>query len=177
MINHGVLAQICLESYHAQTFSFDDVEVLVMPVNGCNVVAIRGTELSEWRDISRVLLGSGSFESAAYGVAMRLFKYIDAKKPTIITGHSVGGCIAIALSRMIDCSEVVVFGAIRASQLAGCKCTSYIHANDAVPKLLYPLCWTTGEKVYLAKHKRKSYKLSIKDHLLQGYIDELTARA
>lgn len=170
-ISHKRLAELCLDSYHVSTFSVDDVEVLYFPINGYNVVVIRGTELNEWRDLFRVAFAD--YRNAAHKVARKLVQRLNHSLPTVLAGHSAGGCIALHLSQLIDSNEVVTFGAPRISLLGEGVVTSYVHGNDMIPKLLYPFCWTSGEKRTLAKNKQKWYKYSIKDHLLQGYIENL----
>jgi len=168
MKNHKRLAELCLRSYHEQTFAINGVEVLVVDNN----IVIRGTEPSSFTDIVRNLFGQIGYEFAAYSIYYRCLEIIDRRCPVYITGHSAGGAIAIYLSRLINAKEVVVFGCPRLSESAH-NLYSYVYANDAVPKLLFPKKQHSGDLVELGKDRKRWYKLSVQDHFLFNYIGAL----
>lgn len=167
LVNHQTLAQYCIDSYRERTFVSRDVEVLYLDLPHCHVFAIRGTEADKfisgrgWKDVIRDLaiwprdigatFGHAGFVAGWDSIVEEVLEIAQKQlKPVVLTGHSLGGAIALVgtyeLIRHGQAVECVTFGAPRAlvpagmvpvilGAMLGCA-TQYEHYRDPVPALL-----------------------------------------
>ncbi|NIB44830.1 lipase family protein [Pseudomaricurvus alkylphenolicus] len=152
-------------SYKRATFMVHEVEVLIQKFERYQVVAFRGTEFSGlwsrggfWdvlRDL-RVwpvgyhgLRGHAGFLRGVRLIEKPLLEGLDRKLPVYVTGHSLGGGLAIPAARLLDRSgfvvaELVTFGTPRCiskgfEYFGHISVTEYEFGNDIVPTLQF---WT-----------------------------------
>lgn len=176
IIDHNELAQYCVTSYHKKTGSAKDVEFLHIRNDRAHVFAFRGTEADKffsgrgWKDVIRDLAvwprdignteGHAGFVSGWQAIAPKVKSIIrtEPDKPIVLTGHSLGGSIAlIGAYRLIKAGlnvELVTFGAPRALVLSGidskvlldlrAASTQYQHYRDWFPGLMN---WTDYDHV------------------------------
>lgn len=200
-MRHKTLAKLCKESYERRTGSIADVEYLITSAPNCSVIAFRGTETKDliskggWEDIARDLrvfpsydsrvglAHSGFLKGAREVVDDQISKFFGKHTPLIITGHSLGGglavCAAIMLKSMgYNVRELVTFGCPRAvwvsalGKLAGVKVTQYRHGHDFVT--------TVPWKLWGYRHMAKNTQLGTRgpkrnwdDHDINLYIENL----
>lgn len=166
---HSRLAVMCHKSYIKETFSVDDVEVLIED----NTVAVRGTELRSVKDLLRNLLGPVGYQHAAESIYNGCLERLDLSRPITVTGHSAGAAIALYLGVLLGADNIVVFGCPKVP-LNDIKATSYVFENDVVSKLPVFSCSHAGTVVRLGNLKKvKWYKPSLEDHWLHNYIKGL----
>ena len=177
-MNHKLLADLCAASYKDYTFKEGDVEVLHEETKTHHVYAIRGTEMSDffsgrgWMDVIRDIAiwpksikgtyGHAGFVHGWHEIEDRVIRdYYYRKqgspkvKPMILTGHSLGGAIAVVgayklkLEHAVPLDECVTFGAPPAidfdevekdrqvAERVESITTQYVHVSDHVPNTLW----------------------------------------
>lgn len=175
------LLELVQDSYTHTSYSVHELEFCVHD----NVVAIRGTESlspstlrNAWdiiRDI-RVLpwkisgLPWGAAGFVKGGKAVYDLLKEQGITPTEITGHSLGGAVAVVVSQLFLNDGIVVpvttFGAPKVfytKSLEGVPCTMYRKGGDPVPG------------VFLGKHPQPVTQLGpkkwfrLRDHFLKSY--------
>ena len=181
MLNHQKISEICAESYEALDFEELNIEVIVRD----NVFAFRGTD-EPWdavRDL-RILpiwtreLGwcpAGFLRAAKRLMPKCLSECMDRdieKEDIVLTGHSLGGAVALIVGALmvrdeVNVQEIVTFGAPRCGRLKildNTPVTMYRHGKDIVP-MVHPV---------MRRHKkmrrfgaRESY---ISDHYMANYV-------
>lgn len=196
---HKLLVLLCEASYNRRSFVVNDVEFLIDDVHGCQVVAIRGTEangmLSKggWRDVLmdlRIgpsgyygLRGHAGFLSGAKAIEKVLLDALDKSAPVIVTGHSLGGGIAIPVARMLlanhfDVKELVTFGCPRCitkghNQFKSIEISQYEYRDDVVPTFQF---WSPRKhfnrlSIGGARSKNWFFNRNWKDHNIFNYVD------
>ncbi len=203
--HHRQLAELSAEAYGAHTFAAHELEglhrVMDMKVKQwpeVQVIALRGTEFTGlfsnggWRDIVRDLLvmprkmegvgvGHRGFITGAADVFQTLVPLLDAKKPIICTGHSLGAAVAQALALLLNLHgfyvlEYVGFGCPRVfsgkPDWGRVRVSHYRYGRDIVPSLLPP--------GLLYRHPNKAIQLGAKrwlpsfdDHDINHYVREV----
>lgn len=167
-LSHKHIVRRCLSSYEKKTFSYKDVDVLILKMAKVTLVMFRGTEANDlfgdsqgWKDVRRDLMfwskkhhglkGHAGFISGAKDVLNDLMKHIgdSQDKPLIVAGHSLGGGLAIPTAALLrgkgyQILEVVTFGTPRVlssghGQFKHIKVTEYEFGNDIVPTFQW---WT-----------------------------------
>nr|WP_277345741.1 lipase family protein [Pseudomaricurvus alkylphenolicus] len=167
------------------------------------VVAFRGTEFSRmwekggfWdvlRDLRVLpasyldLRGHAGFLRGVKAVEWMLLGSLDKNKPVYVTGHSLGGGLAIPAARLLDkngfdVAELVTFGTPRCisqghDYFRHIKVTEYEYGNDIVPTLQF---WSTRKHINrtpLGKRRSKNWfwMRTWGDHDLTLYIGSLQA--
>ncbi len=164
MLTHYDLAYFCVRAYSEATYVTGEVEFLVDVIDGVQVVGFRGTEASDWnqdgnfkdilRDLriapwhdSRVGWGHAGFlRGAARAIDEYLLDNLNPGLPVVLTGHSLGGGLAIPTAAILQhhgftVKELVTFGAPRTlatghKKFTNIAVTQYIYRNDVVPKLM-----------------------------------------
>jgi pimeloyl-ACP methyl ester carboxylesterase len=121
------LAELCAESYDKFTFRQKGVDVLYRDIGTHHVYAFAGTSL-EWTDIIRNLSwwgnavgdteGHAGYVKGWKAVKAAIEVHIDSldDKPIILTGHSMGGAIAVIgaydlSKKYLKVTNCVTFGA------------------------------------------------------------------
>ena len=181
VLNHQKISEICAESYEALDFEELNIEVIVRD----NVFAFRGTD-EPWdavRDL-RILpiwtreLGwcpAGFLRAAKRLMPKCLSECMDRdieKEDIVLTGHSLGGAVALIVGALmvrdeVNVQEIVTFGPPRCGRLKildNTTVTMYRHGKDIVP-MVPPV---------MRRHKkmrrfgaRESY---ISDHYMANYV-------
>lgn len=192
-ITHYQCSEICRESYKQLTYSTRDVEVLVKPIDGDYVVAVRGTEAKHfyknWNilDIVRNLLAFPWYDKrvgwAHYGylkAAQKAAKnkVFRKKGKYYLTGHSLGGAVATLIAAILkhyDFNvELVTFGCpgVLASGHAKLKptTTQYVYKNDVVPSLLTR---TIYKHINIKQIGKRGGIKNTRDHDINNYITAL----
>ncbi len=181
MTSHQQLSSICAESYRKATFEEANIEVLVKG----NIFAFRGTDEPKdaLRDMRILPLWTRELGWCPAGflkasrrlvnkvTSVCLEKDIDHKN-IILTGHSLGGAVALILGALmtrdeIPPVEIVTFGAPRCGRLKildNVPVTQYRHGKDIVP-MVPPLMRRHNKLVKLGKPKSL-----IKDHFVVNYV-------
>lgn len=181
MPSHQELSRICGESYQECSFEEANIEVLVKG----NVFAFRGTDEPKdaLRDMRILPLWTRELGWCPAGflkasrrlvnkvTSVCLEEDIDHEK-IILTGHSLGGAVALILGALmtrdeIPPTEIVTFGAPRCGRLKildSVQVTQYRHGKDIVP-MVPPLMRRHNKLLELGKPT--SY---IKDHFVVNYI-------
>ena len=155
-------------SYDERTIRVNEVECLVVPVDGIQCVIPRGTEFSAfiggggWRDVlrdirfiiwkdRRVGWSHAGFVKGAAGIVDKgLFGVLDRNKPIAFYGHSLGGALAINAAKMLhwhgfNVIEVVTFGAPRTLTKGSVKAFKHTgipiteYSNDGDPIVSLPI--------------------------------------
>lgn len=181
MTSHQKLSSICAESYKKCTFEEANIEVLVKG----NIFAFRGTDEPKdaLRDMRILPLWTRELGWCPAGflkasrrlvnkvTSVCLEKDIDHKN-IILTGHSLGGAVALILGALmtrdeIPPVEIVTFGAPRCGRLKildSVPVTQYRHGKDIVPTVP-PLMRRHNKLVRLGEPKSL-----IKDHFVVNYV-------
>ena len=182
MASHQELSQLCARCYQESTFEEANIEVLVQD----NVFAFRGTDepLDALRDIRIFPLWTRELGFCPAGflkaskrlvnkvTSICLEQDIDHKK-IILTGHSLGGAVAMILGALMTRDEIppkqiVTFGAPRCGRLKildGVPVTQYRNGKDVVP--LVPPLMRRHDKLLELGRPGNSY---IKDHYVINYV-------
>lgn len=208
MITSYKLAKLCEKSYTEKTFSTHGVEVLVERVFDQQIIAIRGTEINKFdeksiikkikgtdgKDIIRNifipdwyaegLIGSAGVLWGAKSVIKVVGDFVIKSDPVWITGHSLGGGIAIPLTRLLhtrgfNVAGLVTFGCPRVlswghNLYSNIKVVQYEYRNDIVPELLF---WTFKkhlDRTHLGEprsNKRKDRTWD--DHKMELYTEAI----
>ncbi|MEZ6188422.1 MAG: lipase family protein [Planctomycetota bacterium] len=169
-VNVAYLAELELLTYYATTFQketleahgFRDVvnlttslgECLVADRDGATLVAFKGTTFERLSYVARNLKGWRSEARAGGGVHAGFKECLDSlwpklrqtlaarSKPVWLTGHSLGGALAvIAGTRLPRVQGVVTFGTPRVGNQAfadGLRipCARYVNGRDGIPHML-----------------------------------------
>ena len=182
MTDHQYIADVCQRSYFDKTFEEANIEVLIEK----NVIAFRGTDepLDAVRDLRIFPLWTkelgwcpAGFLKASKRLTTKVMSECWQKgitpKDMILTGHSLGGAVALIVGALmvrdeINPSEIVTFGAPRCGRLKildNMNVTCYRHGKDSVP-LVPPL---------MRRHKKNErfgQPMSfIGDHLMGHYAN------
>ena len=182
MASHQELSQLCARCYQESTFEEANIEVLVQD----SIFAFRGTDepLDALRDIRIFPLWTRELGFCPAGflkaskrlvnkvTSICLEQDIDHKK-IILTGHSLGGAVAMILGALMTRDEIppkqiVTFGAPRCGRLKildGVSVTQYRNGKDVVP--LVPPLMRRHDKLLELGRPGNSY---IKDHYVINYV-------
>jgi len=166
---HYKLAKLSTIAYDQHTYSSGDVEVFHEIKGGIHFFAIRGTEAADFFsgrgfiDVIRDLrvwprkIGNTKAHAGFVKGYKEIEQYIltilaKDKRPIVLTGHSMGGAIALIAGYSIQKSmggrllDVVTFGAPRCIRVGTieadileelkAKTTQYQHVQDKVPGFL-----------------------------------------
>jgi len=182
MTSHQVLSKLCGESYKKSTFEEANIEVLVKK----SVFAFRGTDepLDALRDLRILPLWTRELGFCPAGflkASKRLVNKVTSiclemdidHKNIELTGHSLGGAVALILGALmvrdeIPPKQIVTFGAPRCGRLKildGVPVTQYRHGKDVVP--LVPPLMRRHNKLLELGQPGGSW---IKDHFVVNYI-------
>lgn len=194
--DHQIIANVCQRSYFGKTFEEANIEVLIEN----NIVAFRGTDepLDAVRDLRIFPLWTKELGWCPAGflkASKRLVSKVMsecwtrgiAPKDMILTGHSLGGAVALIVGALmvrdeINPSEIVTFGAPRCGRLKildGMEVTCYRHGKDIVP-LVPPLMrrhkknerfgdpYSFIQDHYMGHYANMSYILERKERLANG---------
>jgi predicted lipase len=181
MTSHQQLSSICAESYRKATFEEANIEVLVKG----NIFAFRGTDepkdaLRDMRILPLWTRELGWCPAGFLKASRRLVNKVTSvclerdidHKNIILTGHSLGGAVALILGALmtrdeIPPVEIVTFGAPRCGRLKildSVPVTQYRHGKDIVPTVP-PLMRRHNKLVRLGEPKSL-----IKDHFVVNYV-------
>ena len=182
MASHQELSQLCARCYQEATFEEANIEVLVQD----NVFAFRGTDepLDALRDIRIFPLWTRELGFCPAGflkASKRLVNKVTSvcleqdidHKNIVLTGHSLGGAVAMILGALmtrdeIPPKEIVTFGAPRCGRLKildGVPVTQYRNGKDVVP--LVPPLMRRHDKLLELGRPGSSW---IKDHYVINYV-------
>lgn len=143
-------------------------------------------DLMAWPTYSRIL--GAHLHTGFLGGAVSVSEYILTRcpldKPVVVTGHSLGGGIALILALLlrharVNVMECVLFGAPKIiskkskAVCAGLNLTSYRHGNDfvtTVPRYL----WGYVHPAPLLQLGSRAGRPSWDDHAIGNYVDALT---
>jgi len=197
--NHSELFKLASKSYHEVSCKVNEVECLVSTLDDIQVVAFRGTEGGDlisgggvWdvlRDIrfipwydKRVGWSHAGFLKGARGVVDKgLYGMLDRDVPIDLTGHSLGGVLAINAAAILraegfNVRQVITFGAPRtltAGSLkryikTGVHTIEYSNKGDPIPD--FPSRWWGYRHVneQYTSHKVNGYSIA-NNHLLEHY--------
>ena len=197
-----VLLKLADESYQQHTIKVAEVECLITIVDGIQVVSVRGTEGGAlisgngWLDVLRDIRivpwynrhtgwSHAGFLKGAKGIVDRgLFGALRRSLPVVLTGHSMGGAIALNAAMLLkgagfNVSLVVTFGAPRTFKKgaakkftkSGISCYQYAMENDPVTKV--PFRWWRYRHVNEIKIGQGFGLSAFESHLLKSYSRHL----
>lgn len=140
LANALACARACADSYGRETIKVGSIEILVVDLNNAVIIAFRGTDsVADWvtdaRFLRRTLCTESNgdvvechagFLSAAGSVLVELFaqlRYSVADRPVFVTGHSLGGALAmlcaLEMSRQkVGIAQIYTFGQPRVGNAA-----------------------------------------------------------
>jgi len=169
-----------------------DVHAAVSDHDGLTVISFRGTVPEDWEDWFRDLaawprrdhprLGPchDGFLSGAEAILPQLAPVLTPSRPFALTGHSLGGALAIATAALLidnglTPARLTTFGAPRVGMalgpllapIPGCR---FRHGDDPVPEVpswpyLNDRPWTTIGR---------PSPIPIDDHMIAGYLAALS---
>lgn len=131
----------------------DDIRAVITEIDGAVAVAVRGTLITSVDNILTDLdalpvvhANLGSVPRGFLLAAMSLLPLVEAQiagRPVVVTGHSLGGSVAILLAAMLSVPpiEVVAFEPARSGMagIVGCMSsingTIYRYGDDPVPEV------------------------------------------
>jgi hypothetical protein len=197
-VKHFLLAEAAHRSYDNHTLVDNEIEVLIEDVPEGLLVAFRGTEANRffsgngWVDILRDLriipwydrrvgwhhagfLKGAQLICDGYGLRTAL------RGPVYVTGHSLGGALALAAGGLLkasgcDVKQVVTFGAPKGiigspKIFKDIAITQYMYGNDIVPSL--PFWWYRHWNVVHIGPQELKAPAQWSDHSIGLYIKEL----
>ena len=169
-----------------------DVHAVVTEHDGAVAVAFRGTVPEDWEDWFRdaaawprrdhPALGPchDGFLSGAETIMPQLLSVLTASKPFALTGHSLGGALAIAAGALLTDgglppTRLTTFGAPRVGMrlgqlLAPIDGLRVRHGNDPVPEVP---CWPYVSDRAWTQIGAPALN-PIDDHLIAGYVDAVS---
>lgn len=192
-MNHGTLAAIAAEAYEHAAFSVHECEAIIKYVEVFQIIAFRGTEANAlisddgWLDVvrdARVLpwhdedCGWVHYGFLKGGVlaAEFLADKLNRRLPIILTGHSLGGALALICAAKLErygfsVREWVGFGSPKV-QLTGKKYpfkqTNYRNGGDIVPLLPnLPFYRHNGDLVEVGRPEIPN----VHDHAVIHYVE------
>ena len=199
MITDRYLAKLCKTAQNTKTQSINNVQLLKVNYNNrATILAFRGSELKLTpegiRDIitnltafPKVTKECGKVHRGIYKAAKRVYnEVVDSlsKDTTIyLTGHSMGGGIALLLAPMLYAQgykvKVITFGTpkILYDDMAtldiysNIQITQYVNRRDVVPAKLFNKPWN-----YTNIYKKEigpGGALGIADHDINNYLNLL----
>ncbi len=154
------------------------------------ILAIRGskTTLDFWLNAQFLAKSDRcvhyGFSLAAKMTAARVLRVLNGTKPQIITGHSLGGAIALILALSLDVKDVVTFGCPKvggAKFIAACKSKGIIHrryvlGNDIVALLPPQFGYVHYGSAIALPDGRNQWGDGVEDHDMFGYVAALKNR-
>lgn len=180
---------------HQATIPESQVSYFLSESKGVQTIAIRGTanlenammdlDIELQPDAKLDILLHKGFASGARAVYKDIKPYIDADKPVQITGHSLGGAIAVVLAMYLTqddyrVTQVITFGQPKVTNVTGAgKFASLPLIRVVTPKDLVPLVppisplqikdldiyWHMGEEVILLGDHQFSQTSGLKSML------------
>lgn len=152
-----------MEAYDHASVSVLNAQAIIVDEGNCYVVAVRGTEIKKIVDIISDaymipwLTAYGWVHRGYLKMARRLYKKIKERtndKPIrYITGHSMGGSVAILLGWMFK-SEVIAIAApmcMRTFRKLPFKLTLIKNCPDPIPRINFWLYKEEGEVIQLGE--------------------------
>lgn len=159
MVNYKTISTINRKAYETHTGRDNEVEFLVENIEDSIIIAIRGTESNltdivrdirvyPWFD-KRIGWAHAGFLKGARVIEDEITEEIlghGANKPIYVSGHSLGGAIALLLGKILhyerfNIQEIVTFGAPRAvfgpslGRFKHLKVTQFRNGSDIVTTL------------------------------------------
>ena len=193
------LFRITQDSYNKCTHRVKEVECYVHQTEEYQVVAFRGTEASlffsggGWRDIIRDLrvipwhdkrvgwAHSGFLKGARGVVDTYLVKELDKNKPTYLTGHSLGGALAVVAAKLMheegfNVCGTRTFGAPRSllkSSLESYKAADldtveYSNLGDPIPDIPFRFFKFRHINEVFTPRRRNGYSV-MRNHMIPHY--------
>jgi triacylglycerol lipase len=189
------------EGYKATLISAEGSQAWLLQNDTEQIIAFRGTEMNDIRDLLADIMmlpipsssGKGytqhGYECAVNHIWKLIKPWINPSKKLYLTGHSLGGAMAlVAAGRLARCTPVVyTFGCPRAttrgnSVVAALDHKRYVNASDVVPKLPWFPYWHHGELHYISREKEVKgtqpwtdfFKPGLLKHPIGDYVTALT---
>ena len=176
---YNVAAKACLDAYDKNTGVGMGTEYSysLKTVKGrkYQVIAIAGTNdcLDAIKDIN--LLSWKGIKLSAYNAANRIMEHVSLSKiyPVLVTGHSMGGAVAVAIKRLHNVQYCVTFGQARCLRYCYDRKMSntviFTDPDDIVSKLAYlsfglPKC----ERI---KAPDDHTLFSLSDHAMENWVN------
>lgn len=193
MITHKYLAKVCKKADTERTLTVDSTEILIIDyAKTSNIVAFRGTEFNQWKDlVTNILYFPKKTEDcgivhygiykAAKAAITDLRLRLDKNIPVVLTGFSLGGAIAILCGKMLleygYKVKVVTFGTPKVIHKYSIKkyinlnITEYAYATDIVSAKFFGWPWQYRNiNKFTLGHGDKP---TIQDHDIDKYIEIL----
>ncbi len=189
------------EGYKATLVSIKGSQAWLLHNDIEQIIAFRGTELHDIRDILADLMmlpvpsssGSGYTQHGYELSVSHLWRYIkpwlNPAKQLYLTGHSLGGAMALVLAGRVPhlAPTVYTFGCPRMTTygnavVAALNHKRFVNASDIVPRLPWFPYWHHGELHYITADREIRSEQPWTDYLKPGlhrhaithYVDALT---
>jgi len=196
-MDHANLATICQESYAYATFNLGECEAIIKYEDDCQVVAFRGTETGSlfagrgWVDVLRDLRllpwydkdcgwCHAGFLKGGRTAAEFLSNKLDRNQPVILTGHSLGGALALICAAKLERRGFSVswvgFGSPKTQhsrKTLDFYQINYRHKADVVPLMARHTWYRHNYPVIRVNKPVEATKPTWDDHDIQFYIDAL----
>jgi predicted lipase len=148
-----------------------------------NYLIFRGTScLKDWLDNSQTFLTKEGYHTGFYKRLERFnlnWERLVMIENLVITGHSLGGALAILASLKLEqlgkTSKVITFGSPKCCTRRNVKnVIRFVHNNDLVPSLPHSIFYShVGKEIYINRHGKVLESFSFIEKISDGLVGRM----